>query len=189
MTIEQSHGKARPTLPRSSDLAPVPDAALVRVGERDEAGRFIGGNTTGRGRGWKMTIAGSLGRDATDDEARAVAQDAWRLFAAAVREMPSDGPTVRGLLVMRVRHEALAAFWSNRAAAVGLTTDAGIAAQDQATKHGQRAERLAVTALDVATKLATKRAPDTVDFTALAANAEAETGRRREAERAALVVA
>ena len=73
--------------------------------------------------------------------------------------MPSDGSTVRGLLALRARHEALAGFWHAKAGELGLTSDAGIAAADQALKHGTRAERLAVTALDVATKLAKKPKP------------------------------
>jgi hypothetical protein len=55
---------------------------------------------------------------------------------------------------MKSRHEALAAFWHAQAASVGLTTDAGVRAQQLATMHGQRAERLTVTMLDTARVLA-----------------------------------
>ena len=161
MAIERSHGAARPTLPRSSDLQPVTvsDADRERVGERDERGRFRHGNESGRGRGWKRAIASMLGRDVSDPVAQRVASDAWRIFSATVRELPSDGASVRALAASRARHVALEAFWGAEAVTRGLTTAEGIAAQALADKHGQRAERLAVTTLDVATKLARPGGP------------------------------
>lgn len=157
--IEHSHGRARPTLPRASDLQPVDDAVRERGGSRDAAGRFVSGNAIGRGRGWKRAIAKMLGRQCDDPVAQAVADDAWRLFSATLRELPNDGPTVRGLAASRARHAALESFWSAQAIAAGLATQAGIAAQDIATKHGQRAERLAVTMLDVSVRLKNTRPP------------------------------
>ena len=156
MAIEHSHGKARPTLPRASDLqaVPVTDAARERYGSRDNHGRFATGNVVGRGRGWKMVFARLLGRAIDDPVAQQVADDAWRSYCAAIRELPSDGAIVRGLAALKGRHEALAAYWSAQAAGLGLATDPGIRAQDQATKHGQRVERLTVTLLDIATRLA-----------------------------------
>ena len=154
MTIEQSHGKARPTLPRSSDLTPVPDAAEERRHQRDAGGRFKTGNVVGRGRGWKRAIAKMLGRQIDDPLAQAVADDAWRTFSAMMRELPSDGAMVRTLVAAKARHDALAAFWGAKAASLGLATPEGVRAQEQSTKHDQRAERLTVTALDVATRLA-----------------------------------
>lgn len=68
--------------------------------------------------------------------------------------MPNDGPTVRGLLAAKCRHEALAGFWTARSVELGLSSDGGIAAQHEATEHGRRAERLAVTALDIACRIA-----------------------------------
>lgn len=64
MTIEQSHGKARPTLPRLSDVNPgtVPE----RAGERDDGGRFAVGNAAARGRGWKRAVRGLLGAAVED---------------------------------------------------------------------------------------------------------------------------
>ncbi len=165
MTIETSHGKARPTLPRSSDLQAVPAPVGEPSASRDAAGRFAPGNVVGRGKGWKRAIARLLGRDVSDPVAVAVAHDAWTIFAACIRELPHDGPIVRGLVAQKARHDALAGFWAARAVEVGLTTDEGITAQTQATLHGQRAERLTVTALDVATKLAATRprAPTAAD--------------------------
>jgi len=159
MTIERSRGKARPTLPRASDLAvpPVADADAERSRQRDGAGRFASGNAVGRGRGWKRAVAKLLGRASEDPASAAVAADAWRLYSARLREMPNDGPTVRGLAALGAREEALAGFWHAEAAARGLATPEGMAASDRAMRHGQRAERLTVTTLDVATKLAAAR--------------------------------
>lgn len=156
MTIERSHGKARPTLPRSSDLSPVPATDDRRSGLRDGKGRWVTGNGAAIGRGEKLPIRRALGAvaHATDAEVRAVAADAARLFAATIAEMPSDGSAVRQLVALQCRAFACAAFWTAKAEAEGLSSEEGIAASDQAVKHGQRAERLSVTALDVATKLA-----------------------------------
>jgi hypothetical protein len=154
MAIERSRGKARPTLPRSRSLRPV-GAVQLRTECRTADGRFGAGNGGGRGRGWKAAIAKMLGRDVVDlaDVAATVAEDAWKLFAASIREMPSDGTNVRALVARKARHEALEGYWSAQALAK-LGTPEGSDAEDRATQHGQRAERLSVTALDIATKLA-----------------------------------
>lgn len=157
MAIEQSHGKARPTLPRASDLQAVP-AVPERARNHDERGRAAPGNTLARGRGWKTALRRMLGKGTTDAEAIAVADDAWRLFVAMLGELPHDGPIVRSLAMRKARHDALGAFWSARAALVGLATEEGIKCEERATVHGQRAERLTVTAIDVATRLAKARA-------------------------------
>jgi hypothetical protein len=162
MTIEQSHGKARPTLPRSSDLPKIETVRDPSEG-RAEAGRFAPGNQHARGHGWKTALKKMLGREVATEEAAAVANDAWKIFCANVREMPSDGSMVRGLLMRKARHEALSAFWEHRAAEVGLATDEGVKAQAEALKHGQRAERLAVTAIDIATRLASKKEAEPFD--------------------------
>jgi len=159
VAIELSHGKARPTLPRSSDLASVPQTVHEPSRGRDAQGRFTSANAAAIGRGAKAAVRRLLGRGAelSDPQARAVALDAERLFGATLRELPSDGPTVRQLVALYARHAALAAFWSAQASTVGLGSPEGIDAQEQATKHGTRAERLAVTMLDVATRIASAK--------------------------------
>lgn len=163
MTIERSHNKARPTLPRSSDLPEVP-TDRERPVERQPDGRFASGNTLARGRGWKTSIRKQLGRvDGADSLAATVADDAWRIFCATVRDMPSDGPSVRGLLMQQAKQAALSSFWEGEAARRGLTTEAGIQASELAMKHGQRSERLLVTGLDIATRLAASKPRESVD--------------------------
>lgn len=160
MTIEQSHGKARPTLPRASDLAPVETAREPSEG-RAEHGRFAAGNRTAVGARWKNACRKLLGSfaEGNPEAAAAVARDSWRLFSATMRELPSDGAQVRQLAALGARHAALSAFFTARSADVGLDSDDGIRFGSIASQHGQRAERLAVTVLDIATKLAAKAGP------------------------------
>lgn len=153
MSIERSNGKARPTLPRASDLRRVQSAGNPTEG-RDDAGRFAPGNRVSMGARWKNSVKRLLGRGASEETASGVARQAWGLYLAVMRDMPSDGTTVRMLAALQARHAALAAYFTDRAGELGLDTPAGTAALERATKDGQRAERLAVTALDVATKLA-----------------------------------
>jgi hypothetical protein len=151
LTIERSHGKARPTLPRSGDLRVVETAATPTEG-RAPGGRFAPGNQVASGGRWKASIRKLLG-DGSSAQAEPVARAAFRLYCALLRELPSDGPSVRSLAALQARHAALAAHFTDRADELGFETEKGAAALELATKHGQRAERLAVTALDVATKL------------------------------------
>ena len=155
MTIERSHGKARPTLPRSGDLRAVETAATPTEG-RAPGGRFAPGNQVASGGRWKASIRKLLG-DGSSAQAEPVARAAFRLYCALLRELPSDGPSVRSLAALQARHAALAAHFTDRADELGFETEKGAAALDLATKHGQRAERLAVTALDVATRLRAAR--------------------------------
>jgi hypothetical protein len=55
MAFEQSHGKARPTLPRASDLEPAEAAPKPREG-RTPGGHFAAGNRIGIGARWKATL-------------------------------------------------------------------------------------------------------------------------------------
>ncbi len=152
MTIEVSHGKARPTLPRASVLAVVDTAGNPTEG-RAVGGRFAPGNRHAEGQRWKSSIRKLLGRGATTAEAEQLARESFRLYLALLRGLPSDGPSVRTLAALQARHVVLAARWANRAAELGFDSEDGIAADERSLKHGQRAERLAVTALDVATRL------------------------------------
>lgn len=155
MAIEHSHGKARPTLPRASDLPAVDAERNPRQG-RTEAGHFAPGNRLGVGARWKASIKKLLGKAADDAITVAIGRDAWRVYLATLRAMPSDGAPVRSLVALHARHVAVAGFFTNRAAEVGLDTKEGLAFLEVASHHGQRAERTAVTALDVASKLAKK---------------------------------
>lgn len=153
MAIKHGRGKARPTLPSLSEVRPIaagtePPATIHR------GGPFKKGNKVAVGRSWKASVRALLGRrDAPDKEMAKVAHAAKTIFEAAVREMPVDGVLVRLPLAEMARHQALEAYWHAKAAEVGLSTSEGITAEDRALKHGQRAERLLVTALDAASKM------------------------------------
>lgn len=154
MTIEQSHGKARPTLPRSGDLHVVTTVREPTEG-RTVGGRFGPGNRIALGAKWKSSIKRLLGRSG-EDAAEAVGRDAWKIYLATLRSMPTDAAPVRSLVALHARHVAVAGYFTNKAAEVGLETEKGLAFLDVASHHGQRAERTAVTALDIASKLAKK---------------------------------
>jgi hypothetical protein len=159
VTIERSHGKARPTLPRSGDL-PVVQSDRNPADGRGPGGRFAPGNRLSVGAGDKAAVRKLLGRRAAEGDVAVVARDAVRLFNGAVRDLPSDAPTVRTLASLYARHAAVTAYFNVKADEAGLETEAGQAMLETALRHGQRVERLAVTMLDVATRLAKRRPED-----------------------------
>jgi hypothetical protein len=91
MAFERSHGKARPALPRASDLRPT-EAAQKPTGGRTADGRFAAGNRTGLAARFTATIRKSLGTHAATGEALIVARDARRLFGHTLASLPSDAP-------------------------------------------------------------------------------------------------
>jgi hypothetical protein len=153
VTFERSRGKARPTLPRSSELRAIESARDPSDG-RGVAGRFAPGNQISVRQGQKHAVKKLLGKDAGDSDATAVARDALRLLYAATRTSPDDGPVPRSLWALYARHLAVSAFYSARADEAGLDTERGMLLADKAAMHAQRGERLAVTAYDIASKLA-----------------------------------
>jgi hypothetical protein len=149
MAIERSHGKARPTLPRRSDLsgsASAPD----RSAGRDALGRFSGGNRESVGQGLKATLKKLLGPLADAPEARAIRRDAWRVFTGTMRAMASDAAPVRAIVSLYAGHVALAGYFRAKATAVGLDTDKGLRFLEVADRQSTRAERTIVTATDLA---------------------------------------
>lgn len=152
MTIERSHGKTRPTLPRSSDLPNVESERKPTDG-RGPGGRFATGNRLSVGAGQKHAVKRLLGGSTlSDGDAAIVARDGLRALYAALRELPSDGAIVRSIGGIYGRHVALSAFCTAKAEALGLDTPEGVVWTDRATAHGQRAERLAVTMSDIASR-------------------------------------
>lgn len=148
MTFERSHGKARPTLPRASDLRP--EAAAKPTDVRAPHGHFAAGNRTGLGARFVATIKKALGPKVEIGEAKLITRDAKRVFAHTMRSMPSDAPPVRALVAMYARHYALNAYFTIKAAEAGLITPAGMKLQEVADRQSQRAERVLVTAQDLA---------------------------------------
>lgn len=162
MSIERSHGRARPTLPRASDL-PVELPADERSAQRDASGRFTSGNGIGNGRHWKRVLARQLGTDLAG-EAGELGRDAWVLYRALLSELPIDCASVRQLVAARARAAVLSARYARRAAETGLDTDEGVLALEMSVKLDARAERLAVTSLDIATRLVGKTGRRVIDL-------------------------
>lgn len=151
MTIERSHGKARPTLPRSGELTPDPEGAdRERPGDRDDKGRAMPGNQLGLGRGWKSAIRKNLKRAGAPDEvAVRVISDTETVYAAIIRDLARTGPLVRMNAAGAAREFALAGFFDQAALEAGLMTEKGQQLAARASSHRQRYERLSVTTKDL----------------------------------------
>ncbi|HEY4012041.1 MAG TPA: hypothetical protein VGM06_01775 [Polyangiaceae bacterium] len=149
MTIERCRGKARPTHVRGSDLRAA-EAAAKPTGGRDAHGHFAAGNPIGQGARFTATIRKSLGNKAATGEALIVARDARRVFGHVLPALASDAPPVRALLGIYARHQALHAFFTLKAEAVGLDTPEGLKFLEVADRQSQRAERVLVTCHDLA---------------------------------------
>ncbi|MDP9001758.1 MAG: hypothetical protein M3O46_16795 [Myxococcota bacterium] len=149
VTFERSHGKARPTLPRATDLRPTESANKPTVG-RDRHGHFAAGNRTGLAARFTHTIRKALGSKAANGEALVVARDARRVFGHVLASLPSDAAPVRALLAVYARHQALHAYYTTLAEAAGLDTERGLELLAVADRQSQRAERVLVTCHDIA---------------------------------------
>jgi hypothetical protein len=152
---ERSHDKMRPSLPRSRDLPAAIEPAPNPTEGRDQLGRFTSNNPWAPGARWRQLIAEGLGRgvELQSDVARKVSRTAYRYFRSFLRDLPIDCATTRALVAQRARAAALADFYGLRAAELELTSEQAIEAAAQALKWSQHAERLAVTTLDIATRL------------------------------------
>lgn len=150
MSIERSHGKARPTLPRASALQPL-GSAPDRSDGRTPDGRFAPGNRASVGSGFRRTTKKLLGPTGADSsQERIVRRDAWRVFVATMRTMPSDAAPVRTLIGLHARHVALAALYAQLASEATLGSAASLKLQEAADRQSQLATRVLVTALDAA---------------------------------------
>lgn len=157
MAIVNEHGKARPQPPRSKNLP-----ATLTAGEPNRGrlpnGRFAPGNGVATERGIKALLKRQLGKHADDAEVQGLYRETRIQFLAELGRMPSNAPQVQRDLCARARWSALSARYASAAAAVGLDTEEGQKLLELALKLDARAERLGVTALDIAERLA-KAAP------------------------------
>jgi hypothetical protein len=147
--IEQSHGKARPSLPRASDLIPMDTDAKPPQG-RTPGGHFAAGNRIGIGARWKATLKKALGNPSAAGDVGVVAADAQRVMAHVLRALPSDAAPVRVLVAVHARHVALNAYYTRAAEVAGLDTAEGLKLLEVADRQSQRAERTLVTCHDLA---------------------------------------
>jgi len=158
MTTRFVKGKARTETPRLKDLPLSLVQAAAESGRkpsdgRDEQGRAAPGNRLAVGAGFKAQVRRSLG-DPDDPAVGDLVRQAVKMYAAILREMPSDGPQVRQLVAAQARHAVLGTHYSNLAAKAGLDTSAGMAFADAARNHDTTAQRLSTTAFDRAVKVA-----------------------------------
>lgn len=152
MTIEKSHGKARPTLPRSSDLT-VTVAPTDRSAGRDASGRFAARHGLSYTKSWHLRMATHLGVG-LEGTAGELAREAYKLYRAFARELPATSPGINSVVAQRARAVALAAFLSRSALVTGVTTPQGEKLLAQAATWDARAERLAISAWDLSQRAA-----------------------------------
>jgi len=171
--MERSHGKLRPALTRGSDLQPIEADGKPTAG-RSQHGHFAAGNPIGLGSRFTHTIRKALGTKAAEGEAGIVASDSRRVFSHVLKSLPSDAAPVRALLAVYARHQALHAYYTLKAEALGLDTPEGLRLLEVADRQSQRAERVLVTCHDLARvhAEATRRANPVDPHAAIAAVAE-----------------
>jgi hypothetical protein len=148
MALRVVKDKLRPESPRLKDLARH-GTARERTVNHGADGRFVTANGAANGREAKTLIRESLGTAGADPE---MVRQALTMYRAILRELPSDGPSVRQLVAARCRHAVLATRYANEAASVGLATPTGIKLAEQSRAHDLAAQRLAVTSYDLATR-------------------------------------
>jgi len=153
MALVNEKGKLRPQPPRLKNI-PAAATARERDRNRDSRGRFVGGNRAATGRAWKSIVRRALGRDATAAETDSIYRDAGTLFAAQLRQLPSQVPQVQDAVARGARASVLSSRTAALALEAGLETDAGRKLLELSIKLDARAERLAVTALDLAQRFA-----------------------------------
>lgn len=146
---ERCKGKMRPSFKRASDLG-APETVRNPSEGRTPRGTFAEGNRHSVEARVKHSIRKTLGSKADAGEAGLVAGDAGRIFGAFMRSMASDAAPVRAMAALAARHSALASFYGSKAVQAGLTTPEGMALQTAADRQSQRAERVLVTAEDLA---------------------------------------
>lgn len=155
MSIRQSHGVPFPTLPQSRDLpSEIPVASRSAADtSRDALGRYRGPNPDSGAARWRGLIADGLGRDLPGAGGE-LGRRAYRMYRSYLRDLPCDCASVRSLVAQRARAAVLADAYGARGAELGIATVEGAAALEQAARWCARAERLAISSLDVACRLA-----------------------------------
>ena len=140
----------RPALVRSSDLRPAPETEAKPTAARDAHGHFAPGNRTAVAARFTHTVKKALGSKTSTGEARIVTRDARRVMSHILGALASDAAPVRVLVAIHARHVALNAFFTAKAEEAGLDTPEGMKLLEVADRQSQRAERVLVTAQDVA---------------------------------------
>ena len=151
MALRFEKGKLRPQPTRLKDIGA--QRTRQRSRNQDAKGLFVAGNDAPKGRKVKSIIRRYLGEGVTSEQAVVLTADTLALFKALRRAVGNDAPQVQDTLARRARWGVLSAWFSMKAIELGLGTPAGDAALEMALKLDARAERLDVTALDLASRL------------------------------------
>lgn len=168
-----------PAAPKPSKLAAsIPDGTERHVRNHKPNGRFAEGNKASAGSHWRAEIRKQLGVLAADDETRRLANEAQYLFRCLMRDMPVDGAGVSALVASRARATVLAAWFAAESARVGMTSDRGMKLLDTSMKLDARAERLAVTAIELAGRQHKAKKQDAVGLAGLGELREGAKGVR-----------
>lgn len=153
VVAERSHGRPYRGSKRSRDLRLV-ETVGEPSGSRGTGGRFAKGNGIGKNRGIKAQLRRSLGRDATNPVVERLAREMRVLENGLRGDLPSARPSVLLLVQARATWTVLVPHLTTLALDAGVNTEAGRAYLELALKLDARAERLAITSLDLATTLA-----------------------------------
>lgn len=151
MALVHEQGKLRPQPPRLKNIRR--QRTRTRNGNQDAKGRFLPGNHAQKGKRLKAIIRRQLGHEATGELVERLFRETLDVYRACLRAVGSDVAQVQDTLARRARWSVLSAHYALRAAELGLGTEAGDAALDMALKLDARAERLDVTAIDLADRL------------------------------------
>jgi hypothetical protein len=165
-TVEQSHGKARLTAPRLSDVGSVPtDGELSR--DRGERGQFAPGNRAAADRSSKRALTAPLRaarkrlQDLGEALPRPVAdellRDALAVYGSARVELGSSSVFVLANIVSFATESVLAGYFTKQAADSGFETEPGAAYLEQAQRCEQCAQRAMTAALAAAKALSGRR--------------------------------
>lgn len=150
MPIRTEKGKARPQRPRPKDgpteyTPPEPQPTQPRDGR----GKFQSGPAGGR-RALPAALKRALAGDA-GTVTELIYRDTLAQFRVLLGELPAnDSPAVQALVASQARAIILSAHYATAAATAGLATPEGMKLADMSSKLDARAERLAVTARDIA---------------------------------------
>jgi hypothetical protein len=164
MTIEPSHGKPRLTKPRVGTMhrGAAPEQIEQRREQLRENARYRGSKEATRAplkaaAGAKVRRA--LGRTATPEESRLVAENALQLATDAAREVAVASPFVAHATTRFGVNAALAGFYTQKAAEAGFDTECGLALLDAAHRCERAAERAMVAASAAVKEFAGKQKP------------------------------
>jgi hypothetical protein len=131
---------------------------------RDANGRFAPNNLAAADRGYKALAKRQMGSEAKGPELEELYRQTKLLFRGFMRSLPADDPHIQDLAARCARSSAMSARYAASAAAKGLDSPEGQKAMELSIKLDQRAERLAVTAWDLAHKTNASRPAKATDF-------------------------